>query len=112
MSMCKIQDKAPLLPITSSSPHLEKSSVDFECILLITDHFTRYTKAYPTSNKTTKTAATHLCNNFVIRFSISTQLLHNQGPKFENAIFKYVANLLDIKKKLLTTQKQIVSLKG
>ena len=110
--MCKIQDKAPLLPITSSSPHLENSSVDFEYILLITDHFTRYTQAYPTSNKTTKTTATHLCNNFVIRFSISTQLLHNQGRKFENAIFKYVANLLDIQKKLLTTQKQMVSLKG
>ena len=55
-----IQRKAPLLPITSSAIseivgidflHLENSSRGFEHILLITDHFTRYIQAYPTSKK-------------------------------------------------------------
>ena len=106
-----IQDNAPPLPITSSSTlkivgsdslHPKKSSVGFECILLITDHFTRYTQAYPTRNKTAKTAATHLYNNFLLRFIIPSQLLHNQGWEFEKALFKYFANLLDIQKSDVT----------
>ena len=106
-----IQDNTPPLPITSSSTlkivgsdslHLKKSSVGFECILLITDHFTRYTQAYPTRNKTAKTAATHLYNNFLLRFIIPSQLLHNQGWEFEKALFKYFANLLDIQKSDVT----------
>ena len=76
--------------------HLEKFSGGFEYILLITDHFTRYTQAYPTHNKTAKTAATHLYNDFILRFGILSQLLHDQGGEFENALFKYLANLLGI----------------
>ena len=100
-----MQGKAPLLPIASSAPleivvidflHLEKSSGGFEYILVITDHFTRYTQTYPTRNKTAKTAATHLYNNFALRFGIRSQLLHDQGGEFEDALFKYFANLLGI----------------
>ena len=108
--MCKtrkpfIQGKVPLLPNTSSAPleivgtdflHLEKSSGGFEYTLLITDHFTRYTQVYSICSKAAKTAATHLYNDFVLRFGIPSQLLHDQGEKFENALFKYLANLLGI----------------
>ena len=92
-----IQGKALLLPITSSAPleivgidilHLEKPSGGFEYILLITDHFTRYTQYI--------TSATHLYNDFVLHFGIPSQLLHDQGGEFENALFKYLANFLGI----------------
>ena len=72
-----VQVEAPLLPIITSSPlevvgvdflHLEKSSGGFEYILLLTDHFTRYTQAYPTKNKAAKTAVNHLYNDFILRF--------------------------------------------
>ena len=91
-----IQGKGPLLSITSSAPleikgvdflHLVKSSGGFEYTLFITDNLTRYT---------TKTAATHLYNNLVLRFGIPSQLLHDQGGEFENALFKYLTNLLGI----------------
>ena len=100
-----MQGKAPLLPITTAALleivgidflHLKKSSGGFEYILLITNYFTRYPQAYPTRNKTAKTAATHLYNDFVIRFGIPSQLLHDQGGEFENALFKYLANFLGI----------------
>ena len=98
-----IQGKGPLLSITSSAPleikgvdflHLVKSSGGFEYTLFITDNLTRYT---------TKTAATHLYNNFVLRFGIPSQLLHDQGGEFENALFKYLTNLLGIQNLWTTT---------
>ena len=52
--------------------------------------------AYPTHNETAKTAATHLYNDSVLRFSIPSQSLHDQGEEFENVFFKYLANLLGI----------------
>ena len=100
-----IQSKAPILPIISSAPldivridflHLKKSSGGYQYILLITDHFTRYTQAYPTPNETAKTVSTHFYNDLVLHFDIPSQLLHNQGGKFENALFKYLANLLGV----------------
>ena len=79
-----IQGQAPLLPIIISSPlevvgvdflHLEKSSGGSEYILLLTDHFTRYTQAYPTKNRTAKIAANH---DFILRFGIPSKILHDQ----------------------------------
>ena len=98
----RVQGKTTLLPAISSALLeiiridflvLEKPSGGFEYILLITDHFTRYTQAYLTCNKTAKTTATHLYNNFVLRFSIPSQLLHDQGEEIENVLFKCLANL-------------------
>ena len=66
------------------------------CILLLTDHFIRYTQAYPTKNKTAKTAANHLYNGFILRFGIPSKILHNQGEEFDNDLFKNLANLLGI----------------
>ena len=59
---------------------------------------TRYTQAYPTHNKTAKTAATNLYYDFDLRFGIPS----DQGGEFENALFKYLANLLGIQNLQIT----------
>ena len=68
----KHSKQAPLKIITSSSPmaligldflHLDTFTGGFQYLLVITDHFTRYTQVYSTRNKEAKTAVTKLFND-------------------------------------------------
>ena len=70
-----LKTRTPLNPIVTTSPieliaidflHLEKSRVEYEYILVVMDHFTRYAQAYATRNKSAKTVAQKL---YMILFS-------------------------------------------
>ena len=70
------QTRAPLQSINSSCP-LELVSVDFleleksggyRYLLVIVDHFTRYTEVYLNQNRSAKTAEDKLYNQFVLRY--------------------------------------------
>ena len=45
--------------------HLEKSSVGYEYILVIMNHFTCHAQAYATRNKLARTVAEKLYNDFI-----------------------------------------------
>jgi len=73
--------------------HLEQSSGGYEYILYIIDHFTRFAQAYAAKNKSAKTVADRLLNDFVLRLGFSAKIPYDQVREFENKLFHRLEKL-------------------
>ena len=67
-------------------------------VLVVSDYFTRWTKAYAFPNQEAETVAHKLVDEFFFRFSVPEQLHSDQGRQFESNIIKEVSRLLQINK--------------
>ena len=106
-----MHQREPLKPIITSAPfglisidfmHLERSSGGCEYILVVVDHFTRYAQAYPTRDKSAKTAAERLFNDFFMRFGFAERIHHDQGGEFQNQLFDQLEHLCRMNKSRTT----------
>ena len=96
--MKSIVSTAPMDLIGIDFLHLDSCCGGYEYLLVITDIFTRFTQAYPTRNKSSKTAADKLYNDFILRFGIPEKVIHDQGREFENELFTHLAKLFGVKR--------------
>jgi len=97
-----IPQSASLVNITTSAPmemicldylSLERSKGGFEHILVITDHFTRYAQAYPTTNQTAKTTARVLFDKFIVHYGFPERIHSDRGANFMSNLISELCHL-------------------
>ena len=82
------QPKAPLENIMTTHP-LELVHLNYLClepgkgldgnVLVVTDHFTRYTQVYVTRTQTAQMTAKTLWDKFIVHYRLSKKILTDQG---------------------------------
>ena len=84
-------------PATHVSAPPQPSSGGYQYILVIMDHCTRFALAYATRDKSAKTAADKLYNDFIMRFGFPETIHHDQGGECENKLFYNLEKLSGIR---------------
>jgi transposase InsO family protein len=67
-------------------------------ILVLTDHFTKYTEVMAVPNQTAEECATRVMNDFVSRWGAPLTIHSDQGAAFESRLFKELCEALEVKK--------------
>ena len=67
-------------------------------VVVVTDHFTRYSQAYVTSSQTALTVAKVLYVNFFTNYGWPAKLITDQGPQFEGNLFQQLVKEAKIRK--------------
>uniref|UniRef100_H3B5S1 Gypsy retrotransposon integrase-like protein 1 n=1 Tax=Latimeria chalumnae TaxID=7897 RepID=H3B5S1_LATCH len=67
--------------------HLETCKQGYEYVLVVMHHYTRLAQAYATTNKSDKTVADKIFNDFALKFGFLSKIHHNMGKEFENQLF-------------------------
>ena len=109
--------KAPLHPIRAYVPlelvHLVYTSIEsmmelnkplvVKNVLVITDHFTRYTLVVMTKDQTAKTVRKVFYEHFIAVFGVSAKLLSDRGANFMSALMEELCAAFSIQKCQTTT---------
>jgi hypothetical protein len=103
---------APMESIRATQPlelvHVDYTSIESDIdpakqttaknVLVITDHFTRYSLAFVTKDQKASTTAKCLYEEFISKFGVPARLLSDQGRNFTSGLIKELAAMFGIKK--------------
>jgi transposase InsO family protein len=81
---------------------LEPSKGGIQNILVITDHFTKFTVAVPTRNQTAKITADALLNHFIIPYGLPRKLYSDQGANISSKLIQELCQTTGIMKSRTT----------
>ena len=99
--------QAPLVPILTTEPmellaidflSIEKGKGGYDNLLIVTDSFTKYSWAFPTSNKKAKTVAKVLWEKVLVHYGFPRRLHSDQGRDFESPLINDLCNVAGIEK--------------
>lgn len=100
--LVNIQTFQPLDLLCIDFLSLERSKGGYENILVITDHFTRYSQAFPTRNQTAKTTAKILFENFIVHYGFPSRLHSDQGKNFTGHVIKELCKIAGVQQSRTT----------
>ncbi len=102
-ALVSIQTSQPLELVCIDFLTLEMSKGGYQNILVITDHFTRYSQAVPTRNQTARTTAEALFNSFIVHYGFPKRLHSDQGANFSGKIIKELCEMTGMQKSRTTS---------
>ena len=100
------RERAKLVPIAASHPfevvsvdflHLDKCKGGYEYVLVVCDHFTRFSQAYACKSKSSRAAAEKIFNEFILHYGFPTRIHHDRGGEFNSKLFTHLHRLANIK---------------
>ena len=103
------QEKSEMQPILVSYP-LGTSAFGFSYfggmtgnsksvnVLVVTDHFTKYSQAYVTPKQTAVIVSKTLLENFLVHYGWPEKILTDKGKSFENNLIQNLCELAQVKK--------------
>ena len=69
-----------------------------ENVLVVTDHFTRYTQAYVTRTQTVQTTARTLWDKFIVHYGLPEKILSDQHHNFKSQLVADLCKLMGMQK--------------
>uniref|UniRef100_A0A3B1IUI3 Gypsy retrotransposon integrase-like protein 1 n=3 Tax=Astyanax mexicanus TaxID=7994 RepID=A0A3B1IUI3_ASTMX len=94
----QLSSKGPLDLVCIDFLSIEPDSKGITNVLIVTDHFTRYSQAYPTRDQKAPTVAKVLLEKFFVHYGLPARIHSDQGRDFESRLIKQLLDMLGIKK--------------
>lgn len=77
---------------------LPRTPRDSRYILVLTDHFSKYTEVLPVSSQSAEECAQRILDGVIARWGAPLAIHSDQGGTFESRVFKELCKLLEVKK--------------
>uniref|UniRef100_A0A3Q2ZCS5 Gypsy retrotransposon integrase-like protein 1 n=1 Tax=Hippocampus comes TaxID=109280 RepID=A0A3Q2ZCS5_HIPCM len=97
-SLVNIETTRPLELVCMDFLSVDPDRSGIKDILVLTDHFTKYSVAIPTRNQKALTVAKCLWEDFLVHYGFPEKLLSDQGPDFESRTIQELCRIAGIHK--------------